>query len=114
MVPKRGTTARGQVLGTQGPRLQRSHLGTIAREDRRGAGQGNRGELRTWKLGSGDTAETIQARSFRDVLLATGMRKLKEASPVDRIWGVGFAAKTQRFRNETLSQRDLETVVSHS
>ncbi|KAI0419230.1 hypothetical protein F5X98DRAFT_84846 [Xylaria grammica] len=48
---------------------------------------------RTWKLGNGDAAQTVQASSFRDVLLATGTRELVEASPYDRIWGVGFAAK---------------------
>ncbi|KAI0521335.1 hypothetical protein F5B22DRAFT_634718 [Xylaria bambusicola] len=48
---------------------------------------------RVWKLGNTDAAETMQAPSFRDVLLATGTRELVEASPYDRIWGVGFAAK---------------------
>ncbi|KAI1426467.1 hypothetical protein F5Y12DRAFT_282213 [Xylaria sp. FL1777] len=47
----------------------------------------------TWRLGHGDGAETMRARSFRDVLLATGTRELVEASPFDRIWGIGFAAK---------------------
>ena len=46
-----------------------------------------------WKLGNGDSADTMRAPSFRDVLLATGIRELVEASPFDRIWGVGFAAK---------------------
>ncbi|KAI3336045.1 hypothetical protein F4824DRAFT_500536 [Ustulina deusta] len=46
-----------------------------------------------WRLGDGDGAQTMRAPSFRDVLLATGTRELVEASPFDRIWGVGFAAK---------------------
>ncbi|KAI1358945.1 hypothetical protein F5Y08DRAFT_332738 [Xylaria arbuscula] len=44
-------------------------------------------------LGNSDNAETMRASSFREVLLATGTRELVEASPYDRIWGVGFAAK---------------------
>ncbi|KAI1122461.1 hypothetical protein F5Y10DRAFT_281703 [Nemania abortiva] len=49
--------------------------------------------LRTWKLGNADDAVTMRAASFREVLLATGDRELVEASPRDRIWGVGFGAK---------------------
>jgi ribA/ribD-fused uncharacterized protein len=33
------------------------------------------------------------AANMRKWLLATGERELVEASPMDRIWGVGFAAK---------------------
>ncbi|KAI0478043.1 hypothetical protein F4859DRAFT_45893 [Xylaria cf. heliscus] len=55
--------------------------------------KGEQGELRTWPLGDAPDAPTVRARSFRDVLLATGDRELVEASPFDRIWGVGFAAK---------------------
>ncbi|KAI0538032.1 hypothetical protein GGR58DRAFT_513404 [Xylaria digitata] len=54
--------------------------------------------LRTWKLGNDDAAHTMQAPSFRDVLLATGTRELVEASPYDRIWGVGCAAKGAESR----------------
>ncbi|KAI0867470.1 DUF1768-domain-containing protein [Hypoxylon argillaceum] len=50
-------------------------------------------EARTWKLGNADDALTVRAKSFRDVLLATGDRELVEASPRDRIWGIGFGAK---------------------
>lgn len=49
--------------------------------------------LRTWKLGNADDALEMRAASFRAVLLATGDRELVEASPRDRIWGVGFGAK---------------------
>ncbi|KAI1846617.1 hypothetical protein JX266_007190 [Neoarthrinium moseri] len=47
---------------------------------------------REWRLGTGATAKTMQAASFRAALLATGEHELVEASPYDRIWGVGFAA----------------------
>ena len=33
------------------------------------------------------------AENLRRILLATGERELVEASPLDRIWGVGFAEK---------------------
>jgi ribA/ribD-fused uncharacterized protein len=33
------------------------------------------------------------AENLRRMLLATGERELVEASPYDRIWGVGFAEK---------------------
>ena len=33
------------------------------------------------------------AENLRKMLLATGERELVEASPQDRIWGVGFAEK---------------------
>ncbi|KAI0099035.1 DUF1768-domain-containing protein [Nemania sp. FL0031] len=49
--------------------------------------------IRTWKLGNASDAQTVRAAGFRDVLLATGDRELVEASPRDRIWGVGFGAK---------------------
>jgi len=36
------------------------------------------------------------AETLRGMLLATGERELVEASPHDRIWGVGFAEKDAR------------------
>ncbi|KAI0543701.1 hypothetical protein F4679DRAFT_90377 [Xylaria curta] len=48
---------------------------------------------RIWSLGDGGNAPVMRAASFRDVLLATGTRELVEASPFDRIWGIGFGAK---------------------
>jgi ribA/ribD-fused uncharacterized protein len=33
------------------------------------------------------------AVNLKEMLLATGERELVEASPLDRIWGVGFAEK---------------------
>lgn len=45
---------------------------------------------RDWRLGSGKTAKTFRAASFRALLQSTGDRFLAEASPYDRIWGIGF------------------------
>ncbi|KAI0855208.1 hypothetical protein F4860DRAFT_497041 [Xylaria cubensis] len=57
--------------------------------------EGEKGEEheRIWRLGDGEDAPVMRAARFRDVLLATGTRELVEASPFDRIWGVGFGAK---------------------
>lgn len=65
--------------------------GTSADSDGEGPGPGS--GFKTWKLGNADDALEMRGASFRDVLLATGDRELVEASPRDRIWGIGFGAK---------------------
>jgi ribA/ribD-fused uncharacterized protein len=40
---------------------------------------------------TGNLARFSQNPDHRDLLLATGMKTIVEASPVDRIWGVGLA-----------------------
>ncbi|MEE1756905.1 NADAR family protein [Streptomyces sp. SP18CS02] len=42
-----------------------------------------------------------QDPALRDYLLATGDRVLVEASPVDRIWGIGLAADDERAHDPT-------------
>lgn len=49
-------------------------------------------EPRDWELGNVEDALVITAKTFREVLLQTGNKELVEASPMDRIWGVGFGA----------------------
>lgn len=49
-------------------------------------------QQRTWHLGTGENGHILKAASFREALLHTGDRELIEASPYDRIWGIGFAA----------------------
>ncbi|WP_251081347.1 NADAR family protein [Frankia sp. Mgl5] len=44
----------------------------------------------------GNTAKFAQHPALREFLLGTGVRTLVEASPVDRIWGIGVAADDQR------------------
>ncbi|KAK5996655.1 N-glycosidase [Cladobotryum mycophilum] len=50
-----------------------------------------------FRMGSSDSKKTaselpLLQGSLKDVLLSTGERELVEASPRDRIWGVGFGA----------------------
>ncbi|MEV6279570.1 NADAR family protein [Nocardia sp. NPDC051832] len=45
---------------------------------------------------AGSTAKFGQHPDLRDYLLRTGERVLVEASPVDRIWGIGLAADDPR------------------
>ncbi|MBT2393026.1 NADAR family protein [Streptomyces sp. ISL-1] len=43
-----------------------------------------------------------QNAELRDFLLATGDRVLVEASPLDRVWGIGLAADDERAQNPAL------------
>ena len=47
------------------------------------------------------------AAALRAMLLATGERELVEASPMDRIWGVGFAAKNAPMKRARWGQNLL-------
>lgn len=48
---------------------------------------------------TGNVAKFGQDRALRDYLLATKNRILVEASPRDRIWGIGLAASNERAKN---------------
>lgn len=51
------------------------------------------------RRGVSDDAPLIAPLSLRELLLSTGNREIVEASPLDRIWGVGFgAAKAEANR----------------
>jgi len=43
----------------------------------------------------GNVAKFTQDLELKEALLATGERTLVEASPMDRIWGIGFAANAE-------------------
>lgn len=45
---------------------------------------------------AGNMAKFGQHRQLRDFLASTGSRVLVEASPLDRVWGVGLAAGDER------------------
>ncbi|MFD0277066.1 NADAR family protein [Kitasatospora sp. NPDC127111] len=56
----------------------------------------------TWAAGrfelvvQGNVAKFGQDEALREYLLGTGKRVLVEASPVDRVWGIGLAADDER------------------
>ena len=45
-------------------------------------------------------AKFSQVKECREALLGTGEKVLAEASPVDRIWGIGFAGDEAEGREE--------------
>jgi ribA/ribD-fused uncharacterized protein len=45
---------------------------------------------------TGNMAKFGQHRQLRDFLAGTGSRVLVEASPLDRVWGIGLAAEDER------------------
>ncbi len=51
-----------------------------------------------WGL-QGSTAKFAQNPELRDYLLGTGDRVLVEASPVDRIWGIGLTSQDEHARH---------------
>ncbi|QMU68223.1 NADAR family protein [Streptacidiphilus sp. P02-A3a] len=50
-------------------------------------------------VAEGNTAKFGQDPALREYLLGTGGRVLVEASPVDRVWGIGLAATDDRARD---------------
>lgn len=50
---------------------------------------------------AGSVAKFGQRTELRDYLLATGTRVLVEASPLDRVWGIGLAADDPRAQDPT-------------
>jgi len=51
---------------------------------------------------AGNLAKFSQNPDFRDFLLTTKNRILVEASPVDKIWGIGLAADDKKIENPRL------------
>jgi len=47
-------------------------------------------------VSDGSTHKFGQHPGLRDFLLGTGQRVLVEASPLDRVWGIGLAADDER------------------
>lgn len=48
---------------------------------------------------SGNLAKFSQHKELGQFLLSTGNKVIVEASPVDRVWGIGLAADDQRAEN---------------
>jgi ribA/ribD-fused uncharacterized protein len=53
---------------------------------------------------SASEAKFTQNQELRDFLVKTGSRILVEASPVDRVWGIGLAQQDERASNPSLWQ----------
>ncbi|KAH8660113.1 hypothetical protein BX600DRAFT_467261 [Xylariales sp. PMI_506] len=64
-------------------------------------------EARDWRLGTGEGPDVVTARSFREALLRTGDRELVEASPFDRVWGIGFREETAEQSREAWGENLL-------
>lgn len=57
--------------------------------------------INTEPLHQGDSADSpLVETTLRDLLLSTGDRELVEASPFDRIWGVGFGPTKAKLKRE--------------
>ncbi|KAI9847908.1 MAG: hypothetical protein M1837_001425 [Sclerophora amabilis] len=77
-----------QVLGTTNPRTQRS-LGRQVQNFDDKVWAENRSEI----VKQGNYLKFTQDVELKQMLLDTGDREIVEASPRDRIWGVGFGAR---------------------
>ncbi|KAF2661153.1 DUF1768-domain-containing protein [Lophiostoma macrostomum CBS 122681] len=78
-----------QMLKTQDPKTHKA-LGRKVRGFDEGVWESNRLRIVTEGTYHKFTTAT-NAAQLRTMLLATGDRELVEASPLDRIWGIGFA-----------------------
>ena len=86
-----------QILATDSPREQKS-LGRKVRGFDQSVWERERENI----VRTANRAKFTQNEGLRQKLMATGDTELVEASPVDRIWGVGLAADDPRItRRET-------------
>jgi len=81
----------GQILATNDPRAHK-RLGRKVRGFSDRAWKDNREEI----VYQGNMAKFGQNEGLREVLLGTGERTLVEASPYDRIWGIGLKSTDPR------------------
>ncbi|EPE24903.1 YbiA-like protein [Glarea lozoyensis ATCC 20868] len=92
-----------QILLTSNPRTQKS-LGRKVRGFDEGIWEKEREgiveEGNFWKFGGEGREMSEGVRRAREVLLGTGERELVEASPRDRVWGVGFGVGEAEGRRE--------------
>lgn len=85
---------RARILATDSPREHKALGRTVANFDRA-----------TWQdacldiVVRGNLAKFTQNPEMRAALLATGDKLLVEASPMDRIWGVGLRADDPRIHD---------------
>ncbi|MEZ4381608.1 MAG: NADAR family protein [Nannocystaceae bacterium] len=85
---------RAQILATESPREHKA-LGRKVR----GFDQGTWERARLDIVVRGNTAKFTQDDALRAALVATGDKIMVEASPLDRIWGVGLRADDPRVHD---------------
>lgn len=86
--------ARAQILKAGSPKAAKESGRQVRRfEEQKWAG------ARFRLVVDGNLAKFSQNAELGEFLLGTGEKVLVEASPVDRIWGIGLAADDERARN---------------
>lgn len=75
------------IMNTADPREQKA-LGRMVPNFNEDVWNSHSYEIVKW----GNYYKFTQDETLRDLLLGTGQRELVEASPRDKIWGIGFAA----------------------
>jgi ribA/ribD-fused uncharacterized protein len=63
-------------------------------------------EVKSAVVEMGNYAKFGQDKTLKEYLLGTGERELVEASVTDRIWGIGFSAKTEAGERLALANRE--------
>lgn len=73
-------------------------------------------EASRWKFSGGSDEGELkeEGKSLRERLLQTGQRELVEASPRDRIWGVGFGEKNASKRRGDWGLNLLGKALMHA
>ena len=85
-----------KILATDSPKAQKA-LGRKVRNFDNATWVSNRERI----VYEGSRAKFTQSAALRKALLATGDAELVEASPLDKIWGIGLAAEDPRARDPT-------------
>lgn len=85
------TAILAQILGAQDPRTQKA-LGRQVHDFSEAPWLAQRSEI----VVRGNLAKFSQDPLLREALLDTGDRILVEASPLDRVWGIGLRADDRR------------------
>jgi ribA/ribD-fused uncharacterized protein len=98
----------GKAVLFDDPEIAAALLATGSPREQKALGRKVRGFVdSTWKahreriVHAANVAKFGQNPALREVLLATAGTELVEASPYDRIWGIGLAAKDPRAQDRT-------------
>jgi hypothetical protein len=92
-----------RVMATRSPREQKA-LGKLTV----GFTDESWDQVKSQVVEAGNIAKFGQNKHLRDTLLSTGNRMLCEASPKDRVWGIGYRANHAMRFQEDWSENRLE------